>query len=495
MAIFDKRSLPSLEAVRTRLYEDFKTIGKGAAVKPRIRARSSLGAQPHSGSSQHVSTRRRGLRYWCSPSIPGWAAVILASSVTAIVFTQASGPSLFAVAPVLLLVTLSAPLSATMMALVGCVAIAIAATMIGVGPLVGADFAPATGIHLLQGFIASLLLIVLPVRALIGERDRLGRVIARSERLFARIAEESPAGTIHFDPAGRPIFANQRWTVLTGLGRDALDEERWLGSIAPIDRSAAISLWARARATLEPSRSEFQYCKDGEPAGFAELSLYPEVEDGKVLGFVARLTDVTARRLAEDALQEREEHYRLVTENAQDVIVRLGLDGRPLYVSGASLRVTGYAPVELVGRPLADLIHRDDLLLFQRSMARVAASITDPSIEFRLRHRDGHFRWFEASQRVRFDRDGQPIELIASLRDIEIRRRSEATAAVAASHLRDTERRLALAEELAGVGHWHFDPSDGLAEPLLEALEENARTTLTATQRLLPAPNASSALA
>ena len=390
----------------------------------------------------------------------GAACILLPCLVSLAAFGQDHAPLLFAVAPALMIATLRAPLIGAMTALTACGAIAIGATVLGHGPIALADLDAATRLHVLQGFVASMVFVVLPMRALTGDRDRLGGVIARSERLFLRLAETSPSGTIHFDALGCPTFANRRWTVLTGLNPTGLSEDRWLEVIAPADRSAASSLWARARATMEPCTGEFLFCKGGEPAGYAELNLYPEVENGRVLGFAARLTDVTARRRAEDALQEREARYRLVADNAQDVILRLGLDGRLLSVSGASLRVTGYAPVEMVGRRLADLIHGDDLPIVKRGLARMAEGLTDPSIEFRLRHRDGHFSWFESSQRVLFDPDGHPIEMVASLRNIERRRRAEATAAVVAIQLRETNRLLMLAEEVGGVGHWRFDPRE-----------------------------------
>ena len=98
--------------------------------------------------------------------------------------------------------------------------------------------------------------------------------------------------------------------------------------------------------------------------------------------------------------------------------MRLTLDGCARYVSGASLRVIGYTPVEVVGHSLAEFVHRDDLPLVERSLARLAARRPDPPIEFRLRHRDGHFGWFESRQRLVFDRHGDPFEVVASLRDI-----------------------------------------------------------------------------
>ena len=65
---------------------------------------------------------------------------------------------------------------------------------------------------------------------------------------------------------------------MTGLDRASLDDDRWLEAIDPADRSAATSLWSRARATLEPCSGEYRFLADGAPGGFAELNLYPEVE-------------------------------------------------------------------------------------------------------------------------------------------------------------------------------------------------------------------------
>jgi PAS domain S-box-containing protein len=390
-----------------------------------------------------------------------FGCIALACGATALAFSFEAPPLLFAIAPVLMTATLRAPLPGALANVVGCVAIAIAMTLAGHGPIAAADVDPATKTYLLQGFVASLLFVVLPVRALIGERDRLGGLVERSERLFSRIAEASPAGTIHFDPLGSPDFANSRWTAMTGLGRSALRDERWLGAIHPADRSAATSLWSRARATLQPCTAEYRFLKAGTPAGHAELNIYPEVEGARVLGFVVRLTDVSARRAVEDALQQREALYRLVTENAQDVILRLGLDGCPLYVSGAVLRVTGYAPAELVGRSLAELIHPEDVPIFTQTLDRLSVGSADSSIEFRLRRHSGEYHWFEMSQRPLFDQQGAAVEFVASLRDVDLRRQSDLIAGDAAAKLRETNRLLLLAEELAGVGHWRFNPTDG----------------------------------
>ena len=163
--------------------------------------------------------------------------------------------------------------------------------------------------YMLQLFMAANPFAVLPLSALIGERDRLGAAFAERDRLFRRIAEASPAGIIHSDAMARPTFVNARWTGLTGQVFDALAADGWLDSIDDRFRGAARSLWARARATDQPMSAEYKFLLGGRPAGWAELNIYPERDGTRLLGFVARLTDVSARRTAEAALTERESLY------------------------------------------------------------------------------------------------------------------------------------------------------------------------------------------
>ena len=158
--------------------------------------------------------------------------------------------------------------------------------------------------------LALVSMVAWPMRALARERDRLRVALSQSERLFARLAVESPAGILYFDALGQPIFANDRWLILTGQADVALSGQRWLEAIAPADRSAVSSLWARARATLEPCACEIAYLSHGQSAGHAEIAFYPEVEACRVMGFAARLTDITARRLDQAAQEEREARYR-----------------------------------------------------------------------------------------------------------------------------------------------------------------------------------------
>ena len=374
------------------------------------------------------------------------------------VFGPSQQPLLFTLLPVIMLAAFRLRLFAAMLVVAAVSAVAVIQTAAGHGIIAATNLNLTERMYVLQLFMAANLFTVLPLRALIGERDRLGVAFAESDRLFRRIAEASPAGIIHFDTMARPTFVNGRWTGLTGQEFDALAGDGWLDAIDDRFRGAARSLWARARATDQPMSAEYPYLVDGRPAGWAELNICPELDGMRLIGFVARLTDVSARCAAEAALKEREALYRLVTENAHDVIFRVALDGCILYASSASSRVLGRDHDELVGQDFRDRIHPGDAPAFAAIVDRHGDLKAKPVVRFRFDCGDDRYLWVEASHRLVLDPvTGEPQEAVVSLRDIERRRRSEIVATRHASKLRESNRLMSMAEELAQVGHWRFD--------------------------------------
>lgn len=396
--------------------------------------------------------------------IEPWLIFASAMAIAFYVFGQSREPLLFTIAPVILCAAFRLRLFTAMVIVAAVAVVAAVQTLSGNGIIAATSFNLTERMYVLQLFMAANLFIVLPLRALIGERDRLGAAWAHSERLFRRISEASPAGIIHFDAAARPSYVNARWTELTGQEFDALSGEHWLDAIDPKFRGAARSLWANARATDQPLSAEYPYLREDRPAGWAELNIYPELDGIRLIGFVARLTDVTARRAAEIALAQSEASHRLLADNSNDIIIRIDADGTLRSVSQASLRVLGYTPDEVLGRTANFDIHPNDALAV-RAAFRQALGASDPATAiYRQRNSRGRYLWLEASYRRVIDPVTGECEVIASIRDVDRRRQAEMLGMKRAAQLRESHRLLTMAEELAQVGHWRFDFGTGLLE-------------------------------
>ena len=140
---------------------------------------------------------------------------------------------------------------------------------------------------------------------------------------------------------------------------------------------------------------------------------------------LALMNNVTERKRAEEALQKREEHYRSLIENASDLILILNAHGTLSYVSPSVERALAYAPDELICRNLFEFLHPQD---FSDSFSAISRIIETPGesrvIEFRMRHRQGSWRIYEAICKCVLDEHGDASAII-NARDITERKAAE----------------------------------------------------------------------
>ena len=151
-------------------------------------------------------------------------------------------------------------------------------------------------------------------------------------------------------------------------------------------------------------------------------------ESGSVVTRIVSWRDAEADVAHREAVAESEAQYRLLAENASDVIWRTDAAGRIEWVSPSVTEMLGWRPEELVGTMVADLLG-DDEAVASRARARAAVEQgqrVDP-FEYRYRTASGDQRWMRTDLRSLVDETGTFRGVVASLHDIEalvIRRRA-----------------------------------------------------------------------
>jgi diguanylate cyclase (GGDEF)-like protein/PAS domain S-box-containing protein len=141
-------------------------------------------------------------------------------------------------------------------------------------------------------------------------------------------------------------------------------------------------------------------------------------------------------QLAVAQLQESESRYRMLAENSRDLVIRMGLDGRRLYVSPASHEMLGVAPEELV-EPRWDLVHPEDREILARELRQLGERGGSARVAYRARHRNGHWVWIEVlARRVASPTPGAPPEIVYSGRDVTTRMMAEAALAASEARMR-----------------------------------------------------------
>ncbi len=143
----------------------------------------------------------------------------------------------------------------------------------------------------------------------------------------------------------------------------------------------------------------------------------------------------------QEALSESEAHFRLLAENASDMITRLNTDGYMFYISPACKTILGYKPEEMIGVSSFDLIKPEDhpqiRELFNQKPGDAPYTVT-----YRAKHKEGHYVWLETSARAISDHNTMKVvEIQAASRDITERKRAEEALQLAHNQLRDAYER------------------------------------------------------
>ncbi|MEI6621888.1 MAG: PAS domain S-box protein, partial [Actinomycetes bacterium] len=179
-------------------------------------------------------------------------------------------------------------------------------------------------------------------------------------------------------------------------------------------------------------------------------------DDGATTGIVANLRDVGDLVRAQEAVRESEARFRLLAENASDVVWQVSLGNITRWVSPSVEPTLGWRPDELIGTRTFDLIHPDDREMLRGSRTERLSGAPLPSMELRLRTADGSYRWMSLQARVITDDKGSAEDVILWLRDVN--QEVEARDALQAS-----EARYRLLAENASDVVWQVDPGGHLA--------------------------------
>jgi len=157
--------------------------------------------------------------------------------------------------------------------------------------------------------------------------------------------------------------------------------------------------------------------------------------DGAPRHYVAQAQDLTERRSAEEALRASEARYRVLAEASEDVTTQLDLQGVITYISPAA-RAYGYGPDDLVGRPISELLHPDDLDQVRSNFAQIATGgvPTAQQRQTRVRVATGEWVWMEGNAQSIRDDAGNIIGFVTTLRNVTERREQEALFEAAFEH-------------------------------------------------------------
>ncbi len=267
----------------------------------------------------------------------------------------------------------------------------------------------------------------------VTDRSQLERALDRSKARLDVILHAASDLVFTLDRKGMFRFAapsierHLGWTPADIVGREAID----FIHAEDVDAVFEVAEATGSGESSPPIQHRIRH-EDGRWRFFESVGTN-RLDDPRVRAVVFSSRPVDARRAAEDALRSSEERFRLLAENATDIISRRGPYGVITYVSPSIKNILGYDPDDIVGSDAADLIHPDHAEEYRRFVIPQGDEASKAT--YKMKHADGHYVWLEGMARlVRDPETNMPLEYQVVSRDVterqqaaeELRRAKEA---------------------------------------------------------------------
>jgi len=280
----------------------------------------------------------------------------------------------------------------------------------------------------------------------VAERKRNEQALRDSESTWRALVDLIPYPVNAKDTEGRFLLVNPAMARLAGRTVDAL-----------LGRKLS-ELLSNPEDVERIRQDDLEVINTGRPKFIAAVPVrdaqgvtrivesskvpisFPGLAQPAVLGV---LVDITDRKRMEEELRESERRYRDLVENLSEVVYVISDTGRLVYANAAMQTIFGYSPEELLGRPITDFLHPEDIPKGQDAIAAVIGGRRAAN-EYRFFAKDGTVRWVLTSSR-QISEDGRIVGVQGVLADITERKALEL-------QLQEREEAFRALAETAGEG-------------------------------------------
>ena len=293
----------------------------------------------------------------------------------------------------------------------------------------------------------------------------IGRDLSERKRMEQRLKLAiDVAQIVHWEldlVTGHLTFEKNMLPVLGLRADDTLESlAAWMAHIHPADLPDFRNRLQMALGASSAQNFEAEYRlrnSDGDTVWLHTIgSIVERLTDGTPKLAVGASTNISRRKMAEEAIRESEANYRELVTNADVAILRLALDGTIGFVNPFAERLFGYEAGELLGRrPVGSIVPPVESASGRGLSSVVADVVSNPSAvadtEAEAMTRDGRRLLVRWSNRVILDAGGAAAGVLCIGLDVSERRKAEA-------QLRESEFFLRESQAIGRLGGWRADP-------------------------------------
>ena len=257
-----------------------------------------------------------------------------------------------------------------------------------------------------------------------------------SEKSLRRLTDNMYDVIMQINPEGSILYASPSHEWVLGTDPETVIGRSIFDNLHEDDLDQTFALFSRAVAkgvNPEPFTLRYKH-KDGHYLWMESAASILTNGNGEFEGAVLSSRDITQRLEVEAALRRSEQRYRLLAENASDVIWIRDMDLNTTYISPAVEKLRGYTVQEALSQLSAEIFTPESL---ERSLRyftelRNEAETALPeqlkneyrTLELEMYRKDGSTIWAETQISFLLDERGKPTGILSVSRDITERRRA-----------------------------------------------------------------------
>ena len=287
----------------------------------------------------------------------------------------------------------------------------------------------------------------------IDDRIQAERALREREADLARVQQIGKVGGLDVDLADN--FRSRRspeYLAIHGLPPDTVSDghQDWVRRIHPEDREKTERRFLDAvKSGIRDYSAEYRIVRpsDGQVRWIAVKAVIERDAQGRALRLVGAHIDITESKLAEEAVRESEQRFRLVSESAPVMLWMGDGDGKCLYLNRMLREFWGVAPEDVAGFDWNSSLHPDDGPTLHAVFGQAMRDHTPFTVESRYRRNDGEWRLLRTDAQPRFDAAGGFLGMIGVNVDITETKRAEQA-------LKESEERFRLIANSAPVPMW-----------------------------------------
>ena len=250
--------------------------------------------------------------------------------------------------------------------------------------------------------------------------------LKESEEKYRRLVNLAQEGIWLIDDKANTTFANPRMAEMLGYKPEEMMGKHLFSFMDEKGKEIAkVNIERRKKGIKEQHDFEFLR-KDGSRIYTSLETSSINDKDGKYLGALAVVADITQRKLMEFKIKESEEKYKNIISSSPEAITLTDLNGRIIYCNQATLDLLGLSNKnEIVGKTCIDFMLPLDKKIALKNIEKTLKLGVLKNVEYALLKKDGQKFPVDFSASIIKDSDGKPKFIMNITRDISEKKRVE----------------------------------------------------------------------